>query len=125
MLVTKVIVEFTVYVLIVFASMVLHELSHYIVAKILGENGSIKVFSKKYMLWGFRLELERYSRTRSLSDLRRDEKVRYVIIAMAPYWLLVYSLLLIYYSHSIACIYAGYVVFVFHLINLPLEFINI
>lgn len=125
MLVTKVIVEFTIYALIVFASMILHELSHYIAAKILNENGSIKVFSKKYILWGFRLELERYDKTQSFSELKREEKVRYMIIAIAPYWLLICGLLLIHYSQSMACVYAGYVIFVFHLINLPLEFINI
>ncbi len=124
MLVTKVIVEFTVYALIVFASMILHELSHYIAARLLKEKGSIRIFSRKHVLWGLRLELEKYGKIQNLSELERDDRIRYIIIALAPYWLLIYGLILIYYSNSMTYIYAGYVIFVFHLVNLPLEFIN-
>ncbi len=124
MLVSKVILEFTVYVLIVFLSMILHELSHAIVARIFGEKGTIKIFSRKHLLLGLRLELEKYSGISSFLELNHEDKIRYVIIALAPYWLFIFGLWLIYSSYSTACVYAGYVIIVFHTINLPLEFIN-
>ncbi len=124
MLVSKVILEFTVYVLMVFVSMILHELSHLIAARLLGEKGKIKVLYKKHLLFGLRLELEKYKNVSSFKKLKRGDKVRYTIIALAPYWLIVLGLWLTHFSSSIACIYAGYVIAIFNIINLPLEFID-
>lgn len=124
MLVSKVIVEFTIYALIIFATMIIHELSHLITARILGEKGTIEFFFRRYLLLGLKLELRKYAGVSSFLELGREDKVHYVIIALAPYWLFVFGLWLIHSSCSIACIYAGYVIIVFHIINLPLEFIS-
>ncbi len=125
MLVSKVILEFTIYVLIVFASMFFHELSHVVMARVLGEKGTIKIFFRRRLPLGLKLELERYNGVSSFLKLRHEDKIRYVIIALAPYWLFVFGFWLIYCSYSIACVYAGYVIIVFHIVNLPLEFINL
>ena len=124
MLVSKVILEFTVYVLIVFASMIFHELSHAIVARILGERGTLKIFSRNHLMLGLKLELEKYSGVSSFLELAHEDRIRYIMIALAPYWLFIFGLWLIYSSCSIACVYAGYVIIVFHIVNLPLEFVN-
>ncbi len=125
MLASKVILEFTIYVIIVFASMILHELSHLAVARILGIRGSIGIFTVKRVPLGLKLVLEKYSSVPSFSMLEYRDRIHYILIALAPYWLFIFSLWLIYYSNNVSCIYAGYVILLFHIINLPLEFISL
>ena len=114
------------YTSIVFAYLILHELSHVFAAKILGYNPRIKlVLYKNRIPIAITVVVKEFEKYKSFYEIENvKDKVKYIIIAITPYWLLALALIVMVPSASPIVKISGIVITLSSIINLPLEFLQ-
>lgn len=117
----KVMSEYLLYIIIVFSYMVLHELSHILMAKYVKLSMRIQLVKVHGIPLGIGLSLEGYESKRSILEVKGDSRRKYLAVALAPYWLIPVSIAMIYSDMMVIRI-AGMVLSVVSIVNLPLEF---
>ncbi len=117
----KVMSEYLLYFIIVFIYPVIHESIHVIVARMLGMGFKLNVFKVKKIPIGIGLDIMEYRDKKSVLELSRRDRIRYMLIALAPYIILLVPIILMIYSNVQSIKMAGIVLLVLSIINLPLE----
>lgn len=117
----KVMSEYLLYIVIVFSYMMLHELSHILMAKYVKLGMKIQLVKVHGVPLGIGLSLEGYESKKSILEVEKNSRRKYLAVALAPYWLIPVSITMIYLD-MMAIRIAGMVLLVVNIINLPLEF---
>ena len=117
----KVMSEYLLYFVIVFIYPIIHESIHIVVAKTLGLNFRLSVFKVKRIPIGIGLEIMEYQDKKSILELSYRDRVRYIVVALAPYLILLAPIVLMICSNTPSVKVAGIVLLISSIINIPLE----
>lgn len=113
--------EYLLYIVIVFTYMLIHEVIHIVVAKYLKLNTSVHVVKVCGIPIGIGLRLNGYENMRSIFEVNGADRVKYILVALAPYSLIPLFVLMIF-SNIVVLRTAGIVLLLANLVNMPLEF---
>ncbi len=117
----KVMSEYLLYFVIVFVYPIIHESIHAIVAKTLGMDFKLNIFRIKRIPIGIGLDITEYRDKKSILELDRRSRVKYMLVALTPYIVLLAPIILMIYSNVPSIKIAGIVLLILSIINLPLE----
>jgi len=117
----KVMSEYLLYIVIVFTYMFIHEAIHIVVAKYLKLNISVHIIKICGIPIGIGLKLNGYENIRSIFEVNGVDRVKYILVALAPYSLIPLFILMVF-SNIVVLKIAGMVLLLANLINMPLEF---